>query len=169
MSKKRCYNFKSDAKIEELKKIKLKKRTEAKMNWGVKSYNAWREQRLIDFNYDPGIFFANLNDLPSLTKDNFQHAMCRFIPEVTKSRGEGLYPAKTLYQLVVAIQKYLNVNKIAWKLVDLKSNEFEDLRIVLDNVMKERTQLNVGTIKKQADIISYEYEETFNISIFQYF
>ena len=98
VSKKRCYNFKSDAKIEELKKIQLKKRTEAKMNWGVKSYNAWHEQRLIDFNYDPGIFFANLNDLPSLTKDNFQHAMCRFIPEVTKSRGEGLYPAKTLYQ-----------------------------------------------------------------------
>ena len=60
----------------------------------------------------------------------------------------------------MAIQKYLNVNKIAWQLVDLKSNKFEDLRIVLDNVMKERTQLNVGTIKKQADIISYEYEET---------
>ena len=159
VSNKRLYNFKSEAKIEELKKIRLKKRTEAKMNWGVKSYNAWREQRLIDFNYDPGIFFADLNDLANLNKENFEHAMCRFIPEVTKSRGEGLYPAKTLYQLVVAIQKFLNVNKIAWKLVDLKSNEFEDLRTVLDNVMKERTEQNIGTIKRQADIISYEYEE----------
>ena len=67
--------------------------------------------------------------------------MCRFIPEATKQSSEGPYPGKTLYQLVVAIQKYLNMNKIMWKLVDFKSSEFEDLHNVLDNVMKERTQI----------------------------
>ena len=149
----------NDDQVEELKKLKLKKRTEAKMNWGIRAYNDWREQRLVNFKYDVGIFYADLKDLESLTKENFQHNMCRFIPEVTKSHGNGPYPGKTLYQLVIAIQKYLNINKIGWKLVDLKSNEFEELRNVLDNVMKERTKNNVGTVKKQTDIISLEYEE----------
>ena len=60
--------------------------------------------------------------------------------------------------MVVSLQKYWNVNRINWKLVE--GNDFEELRIVLDNVMRERTQANVGVITKQADIISYEAEET---------
>ena len=59
-----------------------------------------------------GIYFANLRDLPTLTKDNLQHALCRFVPEVTKKKGVGPYPGKTLYQMIVTIQKYLWVNKI---------------------------------------------------------
>ena len=39
----------SDDKIEQLKKVNLKKRTEAKMNWGVKAYNEWRNERLENF------------------------------------------------------------------------------------------------------------------------
>ena len=41
----------------------------------------------------------------------------------------------------------------------IHGNEFEDLRIVLDNIMKERCAENIGTTRKQADLISYEYEE----------
>ena len=67
-----------------------------------------------------------------------------------------MYPAKTLYQMIVAIQKYLNVNKIPWKLID--SPQFESVKNVLDNVMKEHTQLNVGTVKKQAELITYDQE-----------
>ena len=78
--------------------------------------------------------------------------MIRFIPEVTKVNGEGLYPGKTLYQLCTSIQKYLNINKIPWKLV--KGSEFSDLQTVLDNVMKERAQANIGMVKKQAQIMT---------------
>ena len=85
--------------------------------------------------------------------------MCRFIPEVMKQKGSGPYPGKTLYQLVVTIQKYLNINKIMWHLVYMKSNESEDLRNVLDNVMKERAELGIGNVKQQAQFISYEYKE----------
>ena len=60
------------------------------MNWGVKAYNEWRAERLLNFNYDVGIYEANLNDLGNLTLENFQHSMCYFIPEVTKSKGDGL-------------------------------------------------------------------------------
>ena len=89
---------------------------------------------------------------------NLNHALCRFIPEVTKSKGEGPYPGKTLYQMVVAIQKYLNINKINWKLVDSKDPEFCEMHTVLDNVMKERAAQGIGTTKKQAETITYDYE-----------
>ena len=58
--------------------------------------------------------------------------------------------------MLAAIQKYLSVNKIRWKLVD----ECEDLKTVLDNVMKERAKLNIGMVPKQAELITYEFEET---------
>ena len=72
---------------------------------------------------------------------------------MTKSKGEGLYPGKTLYQMIVAIQKYLNVNKINWKLVDSKDPEFSELRTVLDNVMKERASLGIDRNCKEASRI----------------
>ena len=82
-----------------------------------------------------------------LTIKNFQHAMCRFVPEMTKVKGDGPFPGKTVYQMVVAIQKYLHINKIMWRLVD--STEFIDLQTVLDNVMQECAAKNVGVTKRQ--------------------
>ena len=146
----------SDKRIEELKKVNLKKRTKAKMNWGVAAYNEWHQERLRTFNYNVAIYESDLNDLPNLTKLNFCHAMCHFIPEVSRQKGEGLYPGHTLYQLVTSIQKYLHVNKVYWKLIE--SPEFEDLHNVLDNVMKERTEAQIGTVKHQAKFITYEFE-----------
>ena len=34
----------------------------------------------------------------------------------------------------------------------------KNVKVVLDNVMKERTALNIGTVKKQADLITFEQE-----------
>ena len=153
---KRSFRFVPDSKIEELKQVQLKKKTEAKVNWAVTAYNEWRDERLRTFKYDPGIYFADLRNLESLEKENLQHALCHFIPEVTKVRGEDPYPGSTLYQMIVSIQKYLSVNKIHWQLIEGK--EFEDLKVVLDNVMKERAALNIGITKKQASVITYEME-----------
>ena len=153
---KKAVSRRNFTRIEELKKIKLKKHTEAKMNWGVTSYNEWRDDRLYNFNYDMAIYYADLRNLKELTIENFVHAMCRFIPEVTRKKGEGPYPGHTLYQMCTSIQKYLNVNKIPWKI--LEGPKFEDLRNVLDNIMKERTKANIGTVKHQASLITYEYE-----------
>ena len=95
--------------------------------------------------------------MESLTPENFQHALCYFVPEVTKVKGDGPYPGRTLYEMIVALQKYLKVNKIYWKLVD--PIQFPDLNIVLDNVMQERTAMNVGGLKRQAQVISYDSED----------
>ena len=94
--------------------------------------------------------------MKSLTKASLNEALCYFIPEVTKSKGQGMYPGRRLYQLVIGIQKHLNVCKVHWKLID--DIEFDDMRIVLDNVMKERASLQIGTIRKQADVITYKQE-----------
>ena len=151
------YNLLPEARIKQLQQIQLKKKTEAKCNWAVSAYNDWRQERLETFNYDAPIYFADLCNLDSLTKENFQHAMCRFIPEVQKRNGNGDYPAKTLYQMVVSLQKYLSVNKINWKLVE--GPDFEELHTVLDNIMREHTQANIGVTPRQADVISYKAEE----------
>lgn len=147
----------SDQRIEQLKKVNLKKRTEAKINWAVTAFNEWHEERLTNFNYNVAIYECNLNELETLTKENLNHAMCRFIPEVNRKKGDGLHPGRTLYQLVTSIQKYLHVNKLFWKILDGK--EFEDMHNVLDNVMKERTQAQIGTVKHQANVISYDFEK----------
>ena len=59
--------------------------------------------------------------------------------------------------MVVAIQKYLHIIKIMWRLVD--SVEFIDLQTVLDNVMQERAAMNVGVTKRQAKVITYKTEQ----------
>ena len=153
----RNFNLQSDARIKELKQIRLKPNSESKVNWGVNAYNEWRDFRLETYQYDVGIYYADLNDLPNLTKENLSHSLCRFVPEVTKKKG-GSYPGRTLYQMVSAIQKYLNVNKINWQIPEGNDPQFEDVRIVLDNVMKERTAQNIGVTKKQAELITPEVE-----------
>ena len=135
----------------------MKKRSEAKVKWAVNCFNEWHNARLGFGEVDEIILNTDLNDVDKLMKENLEYCLIRFVPEVTKTKGDGEYPGKTLYQMIVAIQKFLEINKLRWKLIH--GNEFHDLRTVLDNVMKQRCADNVGNVRKQADIISYEYEE----------
>ena len=45
----------------------------------------------------------------------------------------------------------MHQNKIYWKILD--DQEFAEIRIVLDNVIKEHASLNLGVVKKQAGYI----------------
>ena len=58
------------------------------------------------------------------------------------------YPGKTLYEMIICIQKHLNENGVNWKL--LEDSEFKTLKTVLDNVMKEHAESNIGLNKCQA-------------------
>ena len=147
----------SEEKLKELKQKKLKKRTYAKMMWGVNTYNEWREHCLIDNNmFDVRILESDLNNVELLQVEAFQFAMCKFIVEVSKVDGSE-YPGKTLYHLVVSVQKYINEKGRDWKL--LESKRFAELRNVLDNTMKEQASRNIGTTVRQAQYISLEIEE----------
>ena len=59
--------------------------------------------------------------------------------------------------MVIAIQKYLWVNRIKWDLVE--GTDFLDVKTVLDNVMRERTEANIGVVPRHAEVITYEFEE----------
>ena len=148
----------SESRINELKTKQIKRRSWAKIKWGVKAYNERRENRLADINnYNEQIFNANLKSLETLQKSDFSHALCRFIPEITKAKDGIEYPGKTLYELVIAIQRHLNENSVNWKLID--DPDFCNAKVVLDNVMKERAKQNIGMIKKQVQVITHSFED----------
>ena len=147
------------SRLDDLKKRHLKKKTFSKMQWGVRAYNDWRNQRLMDkSSFDAKLLEADLTNVPNLSKENLVHALCMFIPEVTKLKDGSDYPGKTLYEMVTSIQKYLHQNNKFWKLLD--DCEFRDVRTVLDNVMKERAEQNIGLVKKQANYIPHDIENS---------
>ena len=126
------------------------------MNWAVRAHNEWRRNKLDDVvNFDVKVFEADINNCKILTKESLAYALCRFIPEVAKLDGSD-YPGKMLYEMVTSIQKHLHQNDLFWKLLD--DNAFIDVKIVLDNVMKERAEQNLGMVKKQADFIPVQFE-----------
>ena len=115
--RRRSYNLVTDDKIAKMMKITYQQRTEAKIKWAVKNYNDWQEMRLEKPPFDLIIKDADLNDLKTLTHDNFEYTLCRFICEVKKVRPEGDYPGRTLYQMVCSLQNHLRKHDINWKLV----------------------------------------------------
>ena len=148
----------SDEHLKELKQNTMKKRSFAKMMWGMNAYRDWHQERLKDdCNFDVHIWEADLDRPETLDLEQFKFALCKFLAEVTKVKDGSEYPGRTLYHMVVAIQKYLNEKGLDWKLID--GNEFKDNRTVLDNQMKQKASKNIGTVVKQAEVISMEFEE----------
>ena len=100
-----------------------------------------------------------------LDKVKFEFALCRFICEVKKSKEEGDYPGCTLYQMTCAIQNYLKKHNINWKLVQGDIS----FQRVLDRVMQEWAALVIGTVHRQAQVISMETEsKMWNMNILGY-
>ncbi|KAL5006842.1 hypothetical protein ScPMuIL_015648 [Solemya velum] len=79
----------------------------------------------------------------------------RFITEVKKFDGNE-FPPKTLLEIIVAIQKHLEIDGKPLKL--LRDTRFSELPAVLDATMKDRTAKGLGLQKKQADVISHSDE-----------
>ena len=157
MSNVRRFKSITDEKLKQLKEQRLKKRSFAKVQWAVRAYCDWRNHRLSDpLTYDYRIFEADINQCSKLGKMQFEYSMCKFIAEVTKVKDGSDYPGKTLYQLCIAIQKHLNMNGVYWKIVE--GDEFVQLRTVLDNVMKERAEQNIGMVVHQAEYITPSLE-----------
>ena len=154
----RCFKPISDAKMSILKTKWMKKQTFNKMQWGVRAYNDWRDDKIRDSeNCYPFIVRSDLKNLESLEVNDFCESLCMFTPQVTKVKTGKDYPGKTLYEMIVSIQKFLNQNNKPWKLIE--GPEFVNVQTVLDNVMKERAEEGVGLVKKQAQYISIEHEE----------
>ena len=101
------------------------------------------------------VYETDLDRVDILEKDSFEYAMCKLLAEVRKVNGDE-YPGKTLYHIVVSIQKHLVRGGKKWKLIE--SGNFENLCNVLDNLMKEHALNNIGTTTKKAGVINSEIE-----------
>ena len=147
----------SDDKMKELKVDQLKKRTFNYIQWATNTYRQWRSHRMSDVgSFDARIYESDLDRVELLEKDSFKFALCNFLAEVRKVDGTE-YPGKTLYHLVVSIQKHINTKaKKNWKLVE--GSQFSQVRTVLNNLMKERAKNNIGNVKRQAQMIDSEIE-----------
>ena len=156
VSNARRFRSVSDDKMKKLKEETVTYRTLAKVRWAVKAYSDWRKKFLGSAEtFDSRIYDSDLARVDILEKDSFEFSMCKFIAEVKKVNGDE-YPGKTLYHIVVSIQKHLVRGGKKWKLIE--SVEFGKLCNVLDNLMKERAQNNIGLVKRQAGLINANIE-----------
>ena len=130
-----------------MKEEKIKKQTITKIKWAVKAYREWCQLRMINLqSFHAPVYEADLDRVGLLEKDGFQYSMCKFLTEVTELSGDD-YPGKTLYHMVVSIQKHLVQNRKKWCLIE--STYFNDLHNVLNNI---------GIVKEQAGMISLDIE-----------
>ena len=79
------------------------------------------------------------------------YALKRFIMEVRKVTGD-VYPAETLYELVISLQMYLNScgNNVRF----LDDGEYIEVRHCLDNRMKELSRAGNVAKRNKADVIT---------------
>ena len=89
--------------------------------------------------------FRILLSLRLLKDVNYANSLCKFIAEVRKVKG-GEYPPQMVHALIIAIQIYLKTCRINWKLLSEDDEVFIDLYNVVDNVMKERTEMGLGKV-----------------------
>ena len=75
--------------------------------------------------------------------------MCRFVREVRKLDGQE-YPPNTLREMVILIQMFMHENSVNWKLLD--DAEFQILRNVVDNTMKQRHAMGMGVCQSSKSI-----------------
>ena len=84
---------------------------------------------------------VHLLDCATFNKQDVCYSFCRFISETKKETGEDL-PTKTIRHLILAIQMYLFSMGFTWKLLD--DLQFHDLKMCIDNVMKEKATMGLG-------------------------
>ena len=138
-----------------LKRKTFSDETMKKVNWAKRMYNDWRLFRESQPNLKT--YLCNLDDMETVNKQDLNDAMCRFISEVKKVDGSD-FPPKTLYDIVICVQFWLETQGLAWKL--LTDEVFTELKYTLDNLMKARTSAGLGNSVKKAEIVSFQDEES---------
>ncbi len=125
-----------------------------KLRWAVNMYESWRDQRNRVPDYCP--ITASLSDMSTVNKTNLSYGMVHFLSEVLKVNSEE-FPAKTLYEITVCIQMYMESQGVHYKLLD--DPDFKNMKFTLDNLMKEATSSGIGMHVRKAEVLSFEDEE----------
>ena len=132
--------------LEALKGWRYAANTSKKYNWACTAYNEWKED-ILDSIQDglEDVALADITKPQMLEKHKFCNSLCKFITEVRKVKG-GVYPPQTVRVLILSIQMYLRTCRVNWRLLKEEDDIFIDLFNVVDNVMKERTDMGLGKV-----------------------
>jgi hypothetical protein len=117
-----------------------------KMKWSSNIFNNWlmkKDQKTI---------------LSSLSLEEVKDFLPHFILEVRKT-DDSYYPSNTLYDIILNIQNSLNFERNL-SINIFKDNEFKNVRLVLNDEMKNLMKLGVGLKNEKSNVISVEVEDT---------
>ena len=127
--------------------------TNKKIRWVRNMYVDWRNHRN---SVSPGeIVNCDLDNVQSIDENSLLFAMPRFITEVRKLDGSE-FPSKTLYDIVICVQFYLETLGFTFKL--LNEDVFSKIRFTLDNVMKKRVADGIDSAVRQAQVLSFQIQ-----------
>ena len=138
-----CHEYHEPLDVDDLDSLTKKKfsmETMKKVNWVKNMYQGWMYSR----NASSGVneITCDLDDIGSITQISLKYGMCHFITEMKKIDGTE-FPPHTLYDLVICIQFHLETKGFSWRLIS--DNVFKDLKFTLDNLMKQRTEMGLGS------------------------
>ena len=98
------------------------------------------------------LIYCDLEDVSSINENSLVFALCRFTTEVKKFDGSE-FPSKTLYDIVICLQFYLEKLGFTFKL--LNDGAFTRIRFVLDNMMKKRVTEGMDGAIWCAQVLSF--------------
>ena len=131
--------------------------TETKIKWSVDLFSKWLSSRNLFAMKNPNVQLSPiLTDLEHMSRDELNYCLSRFVIKVRKQNGQ-LYPGKTLRELVLCMQFFLEKKGKCYKL--LQDEDFIQLQTTLDNTMKDIAKKGVGIHVRQAKVISVADEE----------
>ncbi len=128
--------------------------TDRKINWAVDLFVVWRKNRMLDPDCPSEILWMSL-DNPDLNKSHLCYSLCAFVNEIRRKDGAD-FPGRTLYDLVLCMQFYLEKKGTFWHLIEY--DDFKQLKFTVDNLMKSRAAARLG-VRSSANAISFDQEE----------
>lgn len=123
--------------------------------WALTAWDSWREHRKLQKTE-----FAPCLDM--ITNQELNRWLALFVIEARNQNG-GLYTGTTLYSLCAGIQRHVRERRVEThgQSVDIyKDPEFAYFRSAFDSVLKDLHRNGVGAVKKKAEIVSEEMEES---------
>ncbi len=138
-----------DESLDELSVHSFSVNTDRKVQWVCDMYRNWWFRRVSQVECDSRIKWAKLEDCKNGSKANFCYSLCHFLIEI-RCKDTKEFPGKTLHEIVICMQFFLQKSGVEWKLLD--DEAFVKLRHTLDNLMKQRAEMGVGQRVKAQSI-----------------
>ena len=124
-----------------------------KMNWVYNMFQDWR-------NYRHSLTLAeitcDLSDISTISEESLSFALCHFLIEVKKLDGSD-FPARTLYDIVICLQFYLESKGFSWRIIS--DEKFKEVKFTLDNTMKKHTADGIGNSVRHAEVLNIMDED----------